>query len=168
VVESLAEGAYVSCSISSKTYQNTTDQLRTSSISPAAHPDQSSPPISTNEPQKDHIHTEYHEKSGRAAKTSRLEDYRAREPAKVQPPPRGSNLNDKPWSPFKSRADFEFAEVTLEAALSKKQIEKLIKISQRCINGEDTFNLTSHREICEIWTDASAMVSPVSVSYLFR
>jgi hypothetical protein len=90
------------------------------------------------------------------------------EPAKVQPPPCGSNLNDKPWSPFKSRADFEFVEVTLEAALSKKQIEKLIKISQRCINGEDTFNLTSHREICEIWTDASAMVSPVSVSYLFR
>jgi hypothetical protein len=103
-------------------------------------------------------------KGGRAAKMSRLEDYHVHEPAKVQLPPCGFNPNNQLWSPFKSCADFEFAEVILEAMLSKKQIEKLIKISQHCINGEDTFSLISHYKICEIWTDPSAMVSPVSVS----
>lgn len=58
--------------------------------------------------------------------------------------------------------------MALEAALNKNQIEKLIKITRHCINGDDVFNLASHKEICEIWTDASAMVSPVSASYIFQ
>jgi hypothetical protein len=98
---------------------------------------------------------------------SRLEDYFLREPVKVHPLPHTSLAFDsKPWSPFKSLADFQFAEVALEAALNKNQVEKLIKIIRRCINGGDVFNLASHKEICEIWADASAMVSPVSVLYI--
>lgn len=119
-------------------------------------------------PQKDDIRIEYHEKSGRAAKMSRFEDYCVREPVKVQPLPYSLASDSKPWSPFKSLADFEFAEVALEAALNKTQIEKLIKITKRCINGDDVFNLVSHKEVCETWNDASAMVSPVSGSYIFQ
>ena len=121
-----------------------------------------------NEPQNSDIRIEYHEKSGRAAKMSRLKDYLLHEPVKVQPLPHNLAFDSKPWSPFKSLADFEFAEVALEAALNKNQIEKLIKITRHCINGDDVFNLASHKEICEIWTDASAMVSPVSASYIFQ
>ena len=55
-----------------------------------------------------------------------------------------------PWEPFGSYSKFEFAEVTLNAALNKKQIEKLLKIIQRCIKEEDGFDLKSHKDLTSI------------------
>jgi hypothetical protein len=147
--------------------QNATDQSRTTLINPAAYPNQPTPPASTNEFQKDDIYIEYYEKSRRAAITSRLEEYLAYKPAEAQLPPCRSIPDNKLWSLFKSHANFEFMKVMLKAALSKDQIKGLIKTNWCCIDGEDTFNLTSHGEIHGIWADASAIVSPVSISDLF-
>jgi hypothetical protein len=68
---------------------------------------------------------------------------------------------DAPWKPFGSYSEFEFAEVALEAALNRKQIDKLLKLTQRCIRGEDDFGLQSHNDLTSVWKDAAAMVSPV-------
>ncbi|KAF8227364.1 hypothetical protein L208DRAFT_1297238 [Tricholoma matsutake] len=105
-------------------------------------------------PQKGDIHIEFHDNSGRTTKISSFNDYcTPRQPAHVPV------ATDAPWSPFKSCADFEFAEVTLAGALNKKQIKMLIMITQCCVKGKDSFNLTSHKQLAEIWGDASAMVS---------
>jgi len=109
-------------------------------------------------PQKDDLRTDYHIKSGLASKFCTSEDHHAHMPSDMQPPT--LKTSDMPWEPFRSYSEFEFAEVALDAALNKKQIEKLLKIIQRCIKGEDGFGLKSHKDLTSIWIDASVMVSP--------
>lgn len=67
-----------------------------------------------------------------------------------------------PWRPFKSKLDFEFAELALEASLSKRQVEKMISIIRQTQSGEDHFNIHSHQELHEAWNQASALLTPVS------
>jgi hypothetical protein len=37
-------------------------------------------------------------------------------------------IDKKPWHPFRSHADFEFSEITLDAALNKSQIDALLNL----------------------------------------
>ena len=108
--------------------------------------------------QMDDIRTEYHPKSGCRTKTERFHEYkRSVAPENVSPPP-----NKEPWRPFISREDFEFAEVVLDAALNKDQVNTLIKLMHHCANGQSSFNIRSHSELCAIWKKASGMLTPVS------
>jgi hypothetical protein len=108
------------------------------------------------EPNHDTIRTEYHPKSGRKLK---FEQFRGPSPADIPPPPNTSSK--APWTPFKSRADFEFAEIALQAALNQNQVDRLLKIFERCASGKDKLNLKNNKEIREIWSDASALISTV-------
>jgi len=111
------------------------------------------------EPELDSIRTEYHPHSQRPPKLVKFKDFRRQEPAEGRPPK--SSLED-PWQPFQSRADFEFAELALEAALNKRQVEKLIGIFEHCKSGQDTFSIKNHKDLRDLWKDASALVTPVS------
>ena len=113
----------------------------------------------TIEPELDSICMEYHPHSQRSPKLAKLEDFRQQEPVEVRPPK--SSLED-PWRPFQSRADFEFAELVLEAALNKRQVEKLIDIFERCKSGQDSFLIKNHKDLHDLWKYASALVTPVS------
>jgi hypothetical protein len=66
-----------------------------------------------------------------------------------------------PWHPFKSRSDFEFAQLALEANLSRAQVEKLISIFKRCNAGEDTLNVLNHSDIKKRWSESSTKYSQV-------
>ncbi|EGO19929.1 hypothetical protein SERLADRAFT_373989 [Serpula lacrymans var. lacrymans S7.9] len=80
-------------------------------------------------------------------------------------------INSKPWSPFRSRTDFEFAEIALEAALNKDQITRLINLIQWCGKKPDSFTLKSHTELCEAWKAAAHDLTPfskVTISVPFR
>jgi hypothetical protein len=57
----------------------------------------------------------------------RFEDYKNRDNI-----PQPNIINPRPWWPFQSQTDFEVAELALEAALTKKQTEQLIKCLMRC------------------------------------
>ena len=59
----------------------------------------------------------------------------------------------QPWEPFQTRSEFEFAEVAFMASLSKNQVNVLIQIIKRCINGEDKFEIRSHAHMLEIWNE---------------
>lgn len=61
-----------------------------------------------------------------------------------------------------SRADFEFAEIALEAALTKDQIDSMIKLIGCLTRGQDSFTLTSHRDLRNAWDAASELVTPVT------
>lgn len=115
------------------------------------------------DPRKNDIRRDFHEKSGRPSEFSTFENHyhnHTRYPSDIHNPT--PETTDAPWKPFGSVSEFEFAEVALEAALNKKQIDKLLKIVQRCIKGEDGFDLKTHNDLTSIWKDAAvAMVSPV-------
>jgi hypothetical protein len=61
-----------------------------------------------------------------------------------------------------SRADFEFAEIALEAALTKDQVDSMIKLIGRLTQGQDLFTLTSYRDLRKAWDAASELVTPVA------
>jgi hypothetical protein len=61
-----------------------------------------------------------------------------------------------------SRADFEFAEIALEAALTRDQVDSMIKLIERLSRGQDSFTLTSHRDLRKAWDAASELVTPVT------
>jgi hypothetical protein len=61
-----------------------------------------------------------------------------------------------------SRADFEFAEIALEAALTKDQVDSMIKLIGRLIQGQDSLTLTSHSDLRKAWDAASELVTPVA------
>ncbi|KAG6896264.1 hypothetical protein C0992_009421 [Termitomyces sp. T32_za158] len=66
---------------------------------------------------------EYHPHSGIPTKIGSYSDCF---PQTTIPPP-----DFEPWKPFKSRLDFEIAELGLEAALNKSQLDRLIKLFHR-------------------------------------
>ena len=87
----------------------------------------------------------------------RFEDYRSHDDI-----PEPNIINPQPWWPFVSRTDFEVAELALEAALTKKQTEWLIKCLMRCARGQDSFNITSHNDLQNTWETASQLHTPVA------
>ena len=54
-----------------------------------------------------------------------------------------------PWHPFRSWLDFEIAELSLNAHLSKMDTEHLLSIICQCIETPDQFTLSSHKDLSE-------------------
>ena len=61
-----------------------------------------------------------------------------------------------------SREDFEFAEIALEAALTKDQVDLMINLIGRLAQGQNFLTLTSHRDLRKAWDAASELVTPVA------
>ncbi|KAF8156731.1 hypothetical protein B0H34DRAFT_675152 [Crassisporium funariophilum] len=127
--------------------------IHTDTPSPKPH----NPIASAEEPNRDTIQTEYHPKSGRKPKLSTFEQFWGAKPVDIPPAPDASS--EALWTPFKSRADFKFAEIALQAALNQKQVDKLLQIFEQCASGKDKLNLRNNKEIRKIWSDASALIS---------
>jgi len=69
-----------------------------------------------------------------------------------------------PWHPFRSRLDFEIAELSLNAHLSKADTENLLSIIRQCIETPEQFTLSSHKDLSEYWDLARSMTESVSKS----
>ncbi|KAG2356754.1 hypothetical protein BDR07DRAFT_1453323 [Suillus spraguei] len=67
--------------------------------------------------------------------------------------------NKKPWLPFKSRLEFEVAQIALEAVLNNDQTDRLIKICRQCAIGNDKFTFENHKDIHRKWDAASQHVT---------
>lgn len=68
----------------------------------------------------------------------------------------------RPWLPFHSEAEFTFAEITLQAALSNKQLDGLIKVVHKLMKGSgESFQIQDHSDIEELWLQASEGYAPV-------
>lgn len=110
------------------------------------------------------IKIEYHPHSGRPPEILSLKDYQERR-RKIDTPKLDTQ---RPWKPFQTWADFEFAEVALKAGLTKNQADTLISLMKRCLSGEETFNLNSHAHLCEIWNDGAVLHTAVSTSRIVK
>jgi hypothetical protein len=114
-------------------------------------------------PDPDDIKIQYHPSSGLPAQVFHFDDYKSGDPPTVG----ASHLADnEPWKPFHSRLDFEFAEVALQAALSKEQTNTLIRLMHSAQQNHESFTLSSHGELTEIWKEASKAHSVTSVGII--
>jgi hypothetical protein len=102
------------------------------------------------------IKVEYHPNSGIPTSVEHLHEYRQRRLGERQ------QLPDQPWKPFRTRGDFEFAEIALDAALNKAQTNALISLIHHCISVPTSFTLSNHAELCQLWEQTSNKLTVVS------
>jgi hypothetical protein len=111
-------------------------------------------------PRVDDIRTEYHPNSGRATVTTRVEDGSAAPHTPMLPP------EDEPWWPsFKSREEFELAEILLETSMNTTLMDRLLKLIQSCISGKGKLTFTNHKEVQAAWDRAAQQLPPVRTSH---
>jgi hypothetical protein len=66
-----------------------------------------------------------------------------------------------PWCPFRSRGNFEFAEIALDAALNKAHINGLLALISRIPSGETQMTLKTDMDLRKAWEHATDQVTPV-------
>lgn len=112
-------------------------------------------PHSTHSYMDNDIRVEYHPNSGRQADVFKFNDY-------CQPTTAVNTPADpEPWAPFRTREDFEFAEIALETGMSMGQVDALIKLFHKCIKGEGSFTISSHKDMADTFKIAANRLTKV-------
>jgi hypothetical protein len=112
--------------------------------------------INTTEPELDDIKIEYHPRSGRPPQFFHFGDYTTDLPEMDIP------IDPEPWKPFRSRLDFELAELILDTHMNKAQTNALISIIHRCVLEPHSFTLKNEGDLARIWENASTRATKVS------
>lgn len=107
-------------------------------------------PASLHHPQVDDIKVEYHDKCGRRTQALRLEEYGASEARRNEAPP-----DEEPWRPFRSRLDFEAAELALQTSMTDDQTDILFNLLHCASSGKEQFTLKTYDEAVKLWDLAS-------------
>jgi len=102
----------------------------------------------------------YHSRSGRATRILSSEEYKA---SLVDDSDPTSPPDDEPWLPFRSQEDFEFAELVHDAALNRPQIERFLKLFQRCQEVLGSLTFQKYDDLKESLENASQMLTPVTI-----
>lgn len=105
--------------------------------------------IDDENPKADDIRIEYHPKSGRETEAFAFEDFVRGAPDSALP------VGPDPWLPFRTREDFEFTELVLEAKMSKAEVNSLISLFNRCKGENSRFTLSSYDDMHQILATAS-------------
>ncbi|KAJ3519256.1 hypothetical protein NMY22_g13291 [Coprinellus aureogranulatus] len=69
-----------------------------------------------------------------------------------------------PWHPFKTRSDYDFAELVFRAAMTKEQITSLLAVVNRCIDGKDKLSFSSYADVHDSLSEARHLVEPFEKS----
>ncbi|KAG1860911.1 hypothetical protein F4604DRAFT_1893733 [Suillus subluteus] len=101
--------------------------------------------------QVDDIKCEYHPSSGITPEVHAFNEFKRRPTPLVSSAP----PNKRPWAPFKSRLEFEIAELALEACLNNDQTDRLIKFCNRCTSRQEKFMFQNHKDIHKRWDAVS-------------
>lgn len=124
------------------------------------------PPVLDNAPTEifeDDFLTVYHPRSRRSPVIARFDQYNSNPPLEPLDPRR---LSSAPWDPFQSRLDFEFAEFTQKAALSKEQVSTLLELVSHIRAEPDALSFKSYSDVKNAWEVASFMVPNVCTPVL--
>jgi len=106
-------------------------------------------------PQLDDIKIDYHPSSQIPSTIHHFSDFSRSRPTEDYVP-----HNSAPWEPFRTRFDFEVAEIALEAKLTKEQTNRLFDLIHRSAGGEE-FTLQNHDEVQTLWSMTSQHFMPV-------
>ncbi|KIK46880.1 hypothetical protein CY34DRAFT_21734 [Suillus luteus UH-Slu-Lm8-n1] len=96
--------------------------------------------------EEDDIQVQYHPNSQRPTQVFHFEDYGHGPGAPT------------PWYPFRTRIDFEFAELVLEAALTHQQMDRLFDLVRR--TKSEQFTLRNRKDVRDTWDAASFKLTP--------
>lgn len=103
--------------------------------------------------------TEYHPHSGRQTLFQPFDQFG------ISPETQDAPIVDKePWRPFRSRGDFEFSEIAIEASLNKSQINALLNLITRISEGHAQITLKNESDLSKAWDNAAAELTPVRLS----
>lgn len=110
-------------------------------------------------PALDDFRTTYHPRSNQQPKqrVDAFGDYNSSKPA---PPP---FTEPDPWKPFRSKTEFEFADIVLQAALTRTQINQLLKVVHTLMAERPEFHLKTHSDLQDLWEVASERLTGVSM-----
>lgn len=112
-------------------------------------------------PKAGDIVIEYHPHSKRGTRIISAEEYKASLSYISEPT---EPVDDKPWHPFKSREDFEFAELVHDAALNRPQIERFIKLIRRCQDTPGSLTFQKYSDLKDSLESASELLTPVTIT----
>jgi hypothetical protein len=108
-------------------------------------------------PQLDDIKVEHHPHSKLPSTIHPFSEFSRRRPTEDTMPRSAS-----PWEPFRTRLDFEVAEIALTTAMTKDQTNRLFELMRRAVSAKEDFTLHSHDEVRTLWKMASERFTPVS------
>ncbi|KAG8219498.1 hypothetical protein J3R82DRAFT_443 [Butyriboletus roseoflavus] len=100
---------------------------------------------------------EYHPKASHATEYESFSTYGRQS---FQP----SLSDDVPWAPFLSWVDFEIAELTHQSAMSKEQINQLLKLIWLIAGGQSGFTLRSYNDVTNAWFHVVLQLTPVHIT----
>ncbi|KAG2085342.1 uncharacterized protein F5147DRAFT_793714 [Suillus discolor] len=100
--------------------------------------------------------TEYHPRSARATLYQMFDEFGITQEMQHAP------VDEEPWRPFRSRGDFEFSEIALDAALNKSQINALLELISRIAQGQAQITLKNETDLSRAWDNAAAELTPFS------
>lgn len=106
--------------------------------------------------QEGDIRVEYHPHSGRKTDIFKPDEYRQ------LVPDMDTTVVPEPWAPFRTREDFEFAEIALETGMTKGQTNAMIKLFHRCLKkGEGSFTILNRKDMEDTFKVAANRLTKV-------
>ena len=114
-------------------------------------------------PKHDDFKVEYHSNLSQASHICHFHEYQRDKPAGLSQNELLTYL-DRPWRPFSTRSDFEFAELALRTGMSAKDVDDMLSLIRRVAGGNPpdlTFH--SHTDISAAWENASRSHSHVCI-----
>jgi hypothetical protein len=127
-------------------------------VSPVLSSDTSTPfedPIEMRTPsppnlhQIDDIKIVYHPHCGKPEEIFHLEDYNSSLPRPTNIP-----TEENPWRPFRTRTDFEIAELILATHMNKDQTTIFLKLLHKIAANPKSFTIANKKELDDTWEGA--------------
>src|SRR6266700_413567 len=97
----------------------------------------------------DDIKIVYHSHCGKPDQIFRLEDYNS-----SLPPPTNAPTEENPWRPFRTRTDFEIAELILDTHMNKDQTTNFLKLLHKIAADPKCFTIADKTELDKTWEGA--------------
>lgn len=102
------------------------------------------------------MRTKYHPSSGRPTTTTPFEEYGHTDQARKA----AFDPASYPWYPFRTRIDFEIADLVHGLAMSKAQTETFLSLMRRCSSGE-AVKIKNHKDLVKTWDMCTSQHAPV-------
>jgi hypothetical protein len=99
--------------------------------------------------QNDDIKIVYHPHSGKQDKIFRLEDY-----SSSLPRPTNIPTEENPWTPFRTRTDFEISELILATHMNNDQTTIFLKLLHKIVADPKSFTIANKKELDKTWEGA--------------
>jgi hypothetical protein len=99
--------------------------------------------------QHDDIKIVYHPHSGKPDEIFHLEDY-----SSSLPQPTNIPTEENPWRPFRTRTDFEIAELILDTHMNKDQTTNFLKLLHKIAADPKCFTIASKKDLDNTWEGA--------------